>query len=70
MFAHNCQMRKQNKPKQNDRHKPRRMVGIKESLAEQLDKLVERNASGFTTEVNRAVRELLAREGFWPPSGD
>lgn len=29
--------------------------------------LTARNATTVTQEVNRAVRELLAREGLWPP---
>lgn len=51
-----------------DRHKPRRMAGVKEVLARQVDILSGRNATDFTEEVNRAVRELLVREGLWPPS--
>lgn len=55
------------KKKSNDRHKPSRMTRVREVLAVQLDKLSKRNATGFTEEVNRAVRELLTREGLWPP---
>lgn len=51
-----------------DRHKPARMTRVREILAVQLDKLVERNATDFAEEVNRAVRELLIREGLWPPT--
>lgn len=51
-----------------DRHKPSRMVRIKGALAVQLDKLVQQNATDMTEEVNRAVREMLAREGLWPAS--
>lgn len=51
-----------------DRHKPRRMAGIKEVLARQVDHLCARNATDFTEEVNRAVREMLVREGLWPPA--
>lgn len=50
-----------------DRHKPGRMVRLKEQLARQLDILVVRNATNTTQEVQRAVREMLAREGLWPP---
>lgn len=53
-----------------DRHKPSRMVRVREALADQLDELVGRNASDFTEEVNRAVRELLQREGLWPVRKD
>ncbi len=55
------------KKKSTDRHKPSRMVRLKESLARRLDSLVERNATSLAQEVNRAVRELLEREGLWPP---
>jgi hypothetical protein len=50
-----------------DRHKPRRMIGLPERLAVQLDKLAERNASRMTQEVIRAVREYLERNNLWPP---
>lgn len=53
-----------------DRHKPSRMVRIRKSLAEQIDAIVEKNASDFTEEVNRAVREYLERAGQWPPKSD
>lgn len=50
-----------------DRHKPRRTVGLRERLAAQLQILCERNATDLTEETNRAVREMLEREGLWPP---
>ena len=50
-----------------DRHKPARMVRLKASLAAQLEAIAEENATNLTQEVNRAVRELLVREGRWPP---
>jgi hypothetical protein len=49
-----------------DRHKPTRMARVRDSLAKQLDKLADRNATDFTEELNRAVRELLEKEGLWP----
>ena len=52
------------KPK--DGHKPSRMVRIKEVLASLLDEIVDENATDFTAEVTRAVRELLERAGKWP----
>ncbi len=52
-----------------DRHKPSRMTRIRGRLADQLQKLVDRNETDFTSEVNRAVRELLEREQLWPPPG-
>lgn len=51
-----------------DRHKPGRMIRLKEALAAQLEVVAERNATNLTQEVHRAVRELLTREGLWPPS--
>lgn len=50
-----------------DPHKPARMVRVKAVLAEQLDIVASRNATDFSDEVNRAVRELLERAGLWPP---
>lgn len=58
------------KTRTSDRHKPRRMAGVREILAAQVDLLVARNATDFTEEVNRAVRELLVRESLWPPTSD
>lgn len=49
-----------------DRHKPSRLARVKEKLALQLEKLAERRVTNFSDEVNRAVRELLEREGLWP----
>jgi hypothetical protein len=43
------------------------MVCVKETLAQQADFLCEQNATNLTQEVNRALRELLMREGLWPP---
>ena len=43
------------------------MVRIKETLAQLVDVVAERRATDVTDEVNRAVRELLEREGLWPP---
>ncbi len=45
----------------------RRIVFLKERLAIQLDALADANASDLMQEVNRAVREMLEREGKWPP---
>lgn len=50
-----------------DRHKPSRMTRVRESLAKQLDILVERRASDFTEQVNQAIRLMLEQEGLWPP---
>lgn len=61
----NCGMAKKKRP---DQHKPSRMVRIRERLAAQLDLIARRNETSVTDEVNRAVRELLQREGLWPPA--
>ncbi len=45
------------------RHKPRRMAAIKIGLAQALEPIIDRNFTDFTTEVNRAVKELCEREG-------
>ncbi len=64
-MSHNAVMvRKKKTP--GDRHRPSRMVRVKEALAAQVDLLVERRATDLTEEVNRAVREMLEREGLWP----
>lgn len=39
-------------------------------LSEALDKLVERNVSNRTREIEIAIREKLIREGLWPPSNE
>jgi hypothetical protein len=61
--------RKKKTPAQ-DRHKPSRMARVRDSLAKKLDDLADRNATDFTEELNRAVRELLQREGLWPPASN
>lgn len=53
-----------------DRHKPHRMGRVRGRLSRQLELLCERNQTDFTEEVNRAVREMLEREGLWPPPGE
>lgn len=66
----NAEMSKK-KPANGDRHKPARMVRVRKSLADQLQKLADRNATDMTEEVNQAVRERLERAGLWPiPSQD
>lgn len=53
-----------------DRHKPARQIRLNLRLSIQLEKVAERNATNVTQEVNRAVREMLTREGLWPPAPD
>lgn len=65
-MLHNVVMPSKKRPNA-DRHKPARLTRVKETLAKKLDLLAERRATDFTAEVNRAVRELLEREGLWPP---
>lgn len=58
------------KPKatQKDRHKKRRMAGIRKQFHQSADVLVERlGLTGLTDLVNLALREKLEREGLWPP---
>ncbi len=50
-----------------DRHKVNRMARVRERLAVQLDLVAAERDTDFTEEVNRAVREMLEREGKWPP---
>jgi hypothetical protein len=64
-----CRLCHSKKPKSITGIRPRDcLVCAKEPLAEQAEVLAERNATNLTQEVNRALRELLAREGLWPPS--
>lgn len=58
-------MKKQHKSRR-DKHKPSRQVRIRLAFISVLEQLADRNASSVPEEVNRAVRELLAREGLWP----
>lgn len=51
-----------------DRHKPSRMIRIRQVLAKQLDLIAERDAEDVTSLANRAVREFLERQGLWPPN--
>ena len=44
-----------------------RMARIKSALLEQAQILADRDATTITEVVNRAVREMLEREGRWPP---
>ncbi len=49
-----------------DRHLPSRQMRVRKRLADALDRLAERNDSTAPSEANRAIRELLEREGLWP----
>ncbi|MFO0880711.1 MAG: hypothetical protein U0840_25545 [Gemmataceae bacterium] len=46
---------------------PKRMVRVHETLCELLEGVANRRLTDLTAEVERAVRELLEREGLWPP---
>lgn len=68
---HTSRMAKKNPNADNqpagDRHKDSHPVRVRRVLADQLKILAERNVTTVPDEVNRAVRELLEREGLWPP---
>jgi hypothetical protein len=49
-----------------DRHKKNKMARIRIPLAKELEALAQERSTDFTEEANRAVRELLEREGRWP----
>ncbi len=57
------------KPTANDRHKPRRLVGIPEPLAVALEELAEEDFNNLTDQVKAAVREYLERKGRLPKPG-
>ena len=44
-----------------------RKFKVRPQLLPPLDELAERKATDVTELVNQAVRELLEREGLWPP---
>lgn len=44
-----------------------RPVRIRHVFLHALDAIAERNGTFPPEEVNRALREYLQREGFWPP---
>jgi hypothetical protein len=55
------------RPKKNGpKNKPFQMR-LHWQLRQQLDKLVERNASTLTGEITIAIRKYLQSEGLWPP---
>ena len=56
------------KKKEPDRHVQRRItLRLPDSLAEQLDKLVQYKASEANHEIRNAIRRFLETEGYWPP---
>lgn len=51
-----------------DRHKPRKMIAIRKQFHDQAEVLRVRLGLDDLTELaNLAVRELLERNGLWPP---
>lgn len=53
------------KPRTNDRHKPSRMLRVRGPLAEVIQAIANENASDFTEEGNRILREWLEKAGLW-----
>lgn len=47
-----------------------RRVVIRPRLHRELENLANDRETDITEEVNRAVREMLEREGRWPPRSD
>ena len=60
--------RKQTAGRSGDRHKPGRQVRIPQSLGEVLEDLAAKRVTSVPEEVKRAIREMLEREGYWPPA--
>ena len=50
-----------------DRHLPFKQTRVREQLAIALEKFCEKKAMSFPQAVNQAVREMLEKEGMWPP---
>lgn len=64
-------MKLMSEAKKPDRHSHKGyLIRLHPALRQQLEKLVERNASKIATEISIAVRERLAREGLWPPPAE
>jgi hypothetical protein len=61
---------KRDKLNEPDRHLPRRMIGLPEPLAAQLEVLAKRKLTRISAEAVRIIREALEREGLWPPPED
>lgn len=53
-----------------DRHKPRRMLGLRPSVYDALAKLAKRNVRPITWEAERLLLAALEAEGLWPPRED
>jgi hypothetical protein len=47
--------------------RPGVLLRLHQLMLQQLDILVERNATDRTEEIRRAIREYLEREKLWPP---
>jgi hypothetical protein len=62
---HNALMAK--KQKEEDRHKPSRMVRLPERMARALEEFAKGRENTLADEVRTAVREYLERNGMWPP---
>lgn len=62
-------MAKERKQPASDRHKKKPFsLRLHPLLRQQLDKLVDQNASDLTEEISVAIRERLRQHGLWPPS--
>lgn len=56
------------KPKK-DRHKPSRMVRVRERVAAAVDLFAESKATDFTEAVNALLIRALEAADFWPSTG-
>ena len=50
-----------------DRHKPRRMVGLSERICAQFDKMAKDREASLAEMVKVACIDYLTRAGLWPP---
>lgn len=57
------------KSKGADRHKPRRMVGVPDALAQELERMADEQYNTLAEQVKIAVREYLEKHGRLPKPG-
>lgn len=67
MLATLPRMGKKKRKPESDRHKPRRLVGIPESICLILEELGKAREANLTEMVRVGLIDYLERKGKWPP---